>query len=799
MNKRILHMIGNSHIDPVWFWTREEGMQAVCATFAAALERMAEEPDIHFTCTSAAFFAFVEKARPDLLIRLKEAYDSGKLEITGGWWVEPDCCLPSGESLVRQGLYGQRTFERIFGKPCRIGSNVDSFGHSPALPQLLLGCGMDRYVFMRPSFARSERPYMPEPASLVDWAAPDASRVLAFSLPAEYTCWFEESLRENVENTLKAMAHEPAMACFFGVGNHGGGPTRANIEAVKKLQREYPEFDFRFSTLSAFFEEAERGSHPLITGALEHINSGCYSVDHRFKQRMRLAEQYLLRAERMHTLCVLNGLSAPDPMFFRGLWERLLFNQFHDTLGGTEVLEARDNAMRDLGGVSAQAEESTQISVQHLINALDTRGEGHPLVLINDTDRDVEGVMDTEFYWFCNSPLTIQDETGREIPYQRVKQSCTMKWYHLGGRRRVLFRAKIPAMGYTVLRLSEEEPKLHSQPAPEQELVLENEYIRVLFSKNGEICSLFDKQTGFEALTGPLSLRVWIDQGDSWGHRSDGQILEEKGSLPCVKAERVESGIIRNTVRMTWEGEEGQLRALFHLDQGERFLKAEIWALWRMPWARLKIHIPLDCNQTVAEGPHCEIFRSADRDEYFMHRYVDGIRKNGSGLLCINDGVYAFDTDGKGTLDMTLLRSAIYSHSNCKDWYDEHDTYDYVEMGEHRWRFLLIPHGQPLSAWDRIGYAERLSSPPQIIVDMIHPAYGHFLSPTLQAAGIHMEAMKPGEDGGIVIRFRETNGCKVQGTLRFSGRIYDLSFDPYALKTVLIRDYRIQETDLLEQ
>ena len=799
MNKKTLHLIGNSHIDPVWFWTREEGMQAVCATFLSALDRMEEEKDFHFTCTSAAFFSFLEKTRPDLLARLKAAYRAGRLEITGGWWVEPDCNIPCGESLTRQGLYGQRTLQRLFGEPCRIGSNVDSFGHSPALPMLLLGCGMDHYVFMRPSLTRSERRYMEKPACLVQWAAPDGSRVTAFSLPAEYTCWFEEALRESVENTVRAMEKEPAMACFFGVGNHGGGPTRANIKAVKKLRGEYPQFNFRFSTLKAFFQEAEGASLPLVTGPLEHINPGCYSVDHRFKQQMRLAEQNLLRAERLHALCALNGLAAPEPAFFQALWERLLFNQFHDTLGGTEVLEARENAMRDVGGVSAQAEEKAQTAVQLLANALDTRGEGQPLVLINDTDRDFDGVVDTEFYWFCHAPLTLRNEAGQELPYQRIKQSCTMKWYHLGGRRRVLFRARVPAMGHAVVRLLEETPRLLSQEAPRQDWTLENEYIRAVVNEEGALCSLLDKTTGFEAIVSPVSLRCWIDQGDSWGHRSEGQLYAEAGSLPCVKAERVETGTVRNSLRLTLEGKEGKARVLLHLDQGERFLRVELWALWQAPWSRLKLHLPIRCKQTFAEGPHCEIPRPAEGEECFMHRYVDGVQENGTGLLCVNDGVYAFDTDESGALNITLLRSAIYSHSNCKDWYDARDSYDYAEMGEHRWRFLLVPHGAPLTCWDRIGYGERLSSPPIPLANMRHEAHGRISPLALPGRGVHLEAMKPGEDEGIVFRFRETQGRETQGRLEHRDSACAFSLTPYALKTLKKTDGQWRETNLLEE
>lgn len=410
---KVLHMIGHSHIDPVWFWTREEGMQEVCATLASALDRLEEYPDIHVSCTSAAFFDYVSRARPDMMPRLRRAVEAGRLEIIGGWWVEPDCLLPCGESLIRHGLYGQRTLRRLLGVSARIGANVDSFGHDAALPQILRGCGMDRYVFMRPSFTRHPRAYLTRPAPHVLWESQDGSRVEALSLPAEYTCWFEHSLRENIELTLGVMQDGQELPCFYGVGNHGGGPTKANIESVQRLRAEYPQAELRFSTLEAAFDAARDVERPLLRGGLEYLNPGCFSVDHVFKQEHRRAEQALLRAERLSSMAAAAGQEQPGAEVFAALWKRLMFCQFHDTISGTAIREARDNAVRDMAGVTAEAEAIQQLAVQRLAAALDTRGDGHPVLLINDTDEDFEGIADVELCWFCKDPLTLVDDGAR--------------------------------------------------------------------------------------------------------------------------------------------------------------------------------------------------------------------------------------------------------------------------------------------------------------------------------------------------------------------------------------------------
>ena len=151
MKDRTMQMIGNAHVDPVWLWHCEEGCHEVMASFRSALDRMNEDPDFIFTASSAAFYAWVEQISPSMFEEIRRRVEEGRWEIVGGWWVEPDCNIPHGESFCRQGLYGQRYFKEKFGRIARVGYNPDSFGHAGTLPQILKKSGLDYYVFMRPS------------------------------------------------------------------------------------------------------------------------------------------------------------------------------------------------------------------------------------------------------------------------------------------------------------------------------------------------------------------------------------------------------------------------------------------------------------------------------------------------------------------------------------------------------------------------------------------------------------------------------------------------------------------------
>lgn len=808
MERKVLHMIGNSHIDPVWFWSREEGMQEVKATFASALARMEEYPEFCFTSTSAAFFAFLEEAAPELLTAIKERVAQGRFEITGGWWVEPDCNLPCGEAFVRQGLYGQRYLLKTFGVLADIGSNVDSFGHNPMLPQILRGCGMDKYLFMRPSLTRSNGKYMENPVPLIAWQSPDGSSVTALSLPAEYTCWFMESTRENIETTLSQLAPYPALPCFYGVGNHGGGPTIANIEAIQTLKEEYPQAELRFSTLNAFFDQVKDAALPPLSAYLEDVNTGCYSIDHPYKQAVRRAEQALLRAERLLSMAALAGdgynsrFSQLEP-----LWRRLLFCQFHDTLGGTCIRLARDNAHYDVLGITAQAEEASQMAVQRLASMLDTGGNGLPILLINDSPLPFDGVVDTELNWFCKDPLTLCDDQGGEIEYQWTKQSCTMMWYRLGGRRRVLFRCMLPPFGMRVLRTYTKTPAFNPTPSHEAgELCLENEWLLAKWNAEGDLCCLKDKKTGCQVLDGGAAFHVFEDERDSWGHAGEGRAFGPALDKPVLEeAAIVEHGRIRQTIRVRKRLGVCRLEILYTLDSGDTFLRMSVKAIWDGPWKQLRLHFPLSfpIADTISESPYGVMVRSAVGKEYFMHRFVDARDSAGAGLTIANDGIYGFSFEER-ELQLTLLRSAIFAQGTCIGWQHAYDTYEYTDLGEHTFTFLLKPHGAPSPNWEMAALADRLQCPPVCLMDTFHSGsldarvLHSFLR--LGAPNIRLGALKKWEDGDeLVIRLYETEGIATSTQIMIAGNVYTVTLAAYEIQTLLLSQGKWTVVNMLER
>ena len=368
---RVVHLIGNAHLDVVWLWPWQEGYQEARATFRSVLDRMDEYPDFRFTCDQVVLLAWVEEQDPELFERIRARVAEGRWVNTGGWWVEPDCNLPMGESFVRQGLYGQRFLQQRFGKPATVAMNVDPFGHAATLPQILAGQGMSAYCFLRPMAAEKTLP-----SAVFRWRGPDGTEVLGFRIPFEY-----QSSREMVDRHIeKALAEFderlPETMVFFGVGNHGGGPTIRQIETVHRYDRMGSFGALPLSDPETYFDRIRElglvDGLPVVDGDLQHHSAGCYSAHSGIKQWQRRAQTAVLVAERW---AAASALLLGDEVVRTDLelaWKQILLNQVHDVLPGSAIEVAYDDARDQLGEAVSIAKRITT-KAQGRIAATDGR------------------------------------------------------------------------------------------------------------------------------------------------------------------------------------------------------------------------------------------------------------------------------------------------------------------------------------------------------------------------------------------------------------------------------------------
>ena len=500
-------MIGNAHIDAVWLWPWQEGYQEARATFRAALDRIEEYPDFVFTCDSVGYLAWIEEHDPELYATLREQVSAGRFEIVGGWWVEPDCNIPGGEGLVRHALYSQRYLKDRFGAMATVGCNVDPFGQNAVLPQLLAKSGMDAYVFMRPQVHEAA---LPGPTFW--WYAADGSRVLTYRIPHEY-CTPAGHLGTHVVKSLAQLPHttEPLM-CFYGVGNHGGGPTRANIDSIKELDTidQFPRMVF--STVRGFFDAAAGGDLPEYAGEIQHARRRLLLRALGHQDAIRRTEHALQSAEKWAAVAGLPRVTDQ----FEHAWRQVLLNHFHDTAAGTALPSAYEDARDQLGearSIAATPAEPGDPERQPPHRHPRRGGDGAPRSVQPAPLAGARHRRGRVRRALGKGAVTAVSDDGRRSPVQ-IARSSTLT----GGRRLLVVPVELPPLGYRLYRLY---AGTGAPAAEDTGTVLENEHLRAVVDPGtGWLSSLRDKATGVELHRRPGEHAVVIDDtSDTWGHR----------------------------------------------------------------------------------------------------------------------------------------------------------------------------------------------------------------------------------------------------------------------------------------
>src|SRR5215211_9024690 len=329
----IVHMIGNAHIDPVWMWSWQAGADEALATCRSAADRCDEYPEFVFTRGEAWVYQVVERIDPELFARVRGLIERGQWHITGGQYIQPDSNLPTEEGWRRQFRHGRRYVRDRFGVGPTVAFNVDSFGHPATLPDILASEGYEAYVFHRPHESQVSLP-----AATFRWRGAGGAEVLGFRIAPVYVTRTDDlwgQITVAIETADPALGHT---MCFYGVGNHGGGPTKGSIEYIIENRDAFDGLELRFSTPQQFFEEVapHRGDLPVVEGELQHCFPGCYSVMHDIKQRQVRGEHLLDQSENIVRSFGEDGQRRLNDRI-DAAWEDLLFTKFHDILAGTSI------------------------------------------------------------------------------------------------------------------------------------------------------------------------------------------------------------------------------------------------------------------------------------------------------------------------------------------------------------------------------------------------------------------------------------------------------------------------------
>lgn len=803
MTRGTLHMIGNAHIDPVWLWTWQEGFHEVLASFRSALDRLSEYDDFLFVSSSAVFYEWVEKSDPKMFEEIRARIEEGRWEVVGGWWLQPDCNLPSGESFVRQVLYGQRYFKEKFGVTASVGYNVDSFGHHGTLPQLLQKSGLDSYVFLRPGPHEKGLP-----GRLFWWEADDGSRVLAYRIPFEYCTW-GKGLEKHVRRCAGEL-RDPVdeLMCFYGVGNHGGGPTRENIESIRRLNDDPALPELTFSTPTRYFAAVkERGwTLPVVHDDLQHHASGCYAAHSGVKAWNRKAENLLAAAEKWSAVAAIVA-EQPYPRELEHAWKGVLFNQFHDILAGTSLETAYDDARDVCGEAMAIGARSLNYATQALVWRINIpEAEGvRPLVVFNAHAWAVDSTVEIEVSRIHEGVVLVNEE-DRPVPMQKVQSQATTS------RERLAFRAELPPLGYRTYRLVPGGPPNSFQTLQASDNVLENALLRLeVDPQTGCIASLFDKEGGLEVFAGPAAKPVVIeDMSDTWGHnvfRFDKQV----SAFEAESVKLVEHGPVKSVVRVTSRYGASTLVQDFSLTPHGRQVGVSAELDWRERHKLLKLRFPVSVHfmRATFETPYGHIERFADGGEEPAQAWVDvsgTSRDTGElyGLSLLNNSKYSFDVNVRD-IGMTVARSPIYAHHDPSVPQPE-GHYSYLDQGIQRFRYALLPHPGGWAEAETVKRAAELNGLPTVLATTFHegplPQKGSFVQ--VESPSVVVSALKWAEEGeALALRLYETskNAAHAAVSLPLLNRSFEARFGPCEIKTFRVpldEAQPVQETDLLE-
>lgn len=818
MNNK-LHIIGNAHLDPIWLWRWQEGCGEVLQTFRCAVERIKQYKGFIFTCSSASYYKWVEEIDPELFEEIRKLVKKGKWVPVNGWWVQPDCNMPSAESFARQALYSQLYYYEKFGKICKTGYNVDSFGHNAMLPQLLNNGGMCCYVMMRPGM--HENPEIPE--NLFWWDSADGSRVLTYRIPYSYAVNGKNDidrelplLKERVENTGHGMMF------FFGVGNHGGGPTKGDMDYIIDLKANGFE-ELEYSSPDDYFEEmcADKLDLPVWSDELQHHASGCYSAASLVKQLNRRAEYWLANAEKWNTVSAkISNLPKATEEFGKA-WQEVCFNQFHDILCGCSIMEAYDDVRDSMGyamKIAANEENKAMLKIAGMVDTwLDgvsdsqSLNERHhcrnlkfsrPIIVFNPNSFEVETPVRT-----YHPSKKVEDSSGNSVVFQNVRSSRSND-SHLD----TLFVAKVPALGYATYWLWHADSEYIEESIAESdvsanELTLENKYIKAVFDgETGGIKSLITKADGVEYVGGEFCVPTVVDNSepDTWAHNIF-KFDKVIGKMSLKSIELVESGAARAVIRVKHTYGGSYLTQDFILATESKHLRVKCRVLWQEPLTILKMPVTVDGENPIStyEIPAGFIKRPCNGEEEPALTWGDitagaDIRK---GVALISDAKYSYDCSDN-TLRLTMLRNSIFA-----DHYSDRPAADfsYCDEGIHRFEYAIYPHLgeaensgiQKLSAH----FNSRLVAVPAGYHKGELPREKSFI--TINKPNIRLESFKFCEDGSgdIVMRLCETEGKAVRAAIvcDIADAGFYADFRKFEVKTFRIdSEGYVTETNYLE-
>jgi len=773
--KHHIYAAGYAHIDLAWLWTWRETVAVTRATTQSVFNIMKQFEDFKYTMGQAAAYHWLETSYPALFEQVKQKVVEGSWEIMGGMWVEPDCNLPSGESFVRQVLYGKRYFLDKFGVDVKVCWIPDSFGFNWNLPQILVRSGFDAFVTHKINWNDTNK----FPYRFFWWQSPDGSRIMCYIPRSGY------GHDLNGDDLIQYAAEERSELnlgkelVLYGVGNHGGGPTMKMLERAKTQISAPAYVDVKLAKSTEFFDsltDAEKGKLPTWKSELYlEYHRGTYTSQANTKRHNRTLEGLALTTEKAATLAHFYGANYPKPDVDH-IWRSLLFNQFHDILPGSSINPVYHDTELEYGRAAALSADILQHSLKNLAAQMDTRGSGEALVLFNPSTWPRTSLAVIELGRLEKTKKwTVKNAAGKVIPSQVVDENEL-------GAKLIFVAENLPALGYQVFRLEEKPAADVPTELVAQKFSLKNAFLSLeVDPQTGLIYQLTDLANNWDVLAAPKGNLLQLCQvenlrDDAWNLRYVGDWID-LDSATVVGL--VEAGPVRATIHVKHDflGPQKAQRSptenfpssffdqYISLYAGLPFVEVRNHFEWWEENKMLKVAFPVNVQADSAtyEIPYGSIRRSTgnttslEKAQFEMpaQRWAD-LSDGQRGVSFINASKYGYDIKGN-LMRLSLLRAPLDPDPMCDRGYHDFKYAIYPHAGD--WRQaqttrLGIEYNEPLVVQRTTSHKGSL--PPAMSFLQVSPE------------NVVLNVVKKAEDSNAwILRLYETAGRQSQTTVSF--------------------------------
>lgn len=799
--KRKIHLLCNAHIDPVWLWEKREGCAEAISTFRVAADFCEKYDGFIFNHNESFLYEIVEEHEPELFHRIKKLVDEGKWRIMGGWYIQPDCLMPTGESFIRQIEVGNRYFMEKFGVRTKTAVNFDSFGHTRGLVQILKKTGYDSYVFMRPLKIVPENDFI--------WRGYDGSEIIGHNTNSGYNSHIGRAVIK-IENAKQRFHDGDNLVCW-GIGNHGGGPSKIDLEEIGQYMKKEKEFDVIHSSFEKYFDSVDMSKLRVIDKSMIHCMVGCYSSMSKVKRKHRSIEGKLDLCEKM--------LAVSDTDYNKKEMleaeKALLYSEFHDSLPGTMIKEAEENVLSLLSFGEEILDRYCEKAFFRLCRGQKKVNDGEiPIMVFNPHPYKITKEIEMEFQlgsqnWNDNeyTVAKVRDEDGNYIPVQNEKESCSLS---LDWRKRIVFRAELKPLSLN--RFDCELEVINSAKRPIQQCNSTDSH----FIFDNGICKVkINRQTGYideYKVNGcdylnknGMKLIAYVDNEDPWGMNVDG-FYEKKGDFillsdadansfngyPSEKIENVrviESGEVRTKVQATFGYGKSFAIITYIIPKIGTYVDVDLKIFANDPNTMFKLQFDTTINgKFIGQTAFGREEMLKDNKEVCFQKWC-AFEGEHNSFAVLNKGTYGGSADGN-IMNLSLIRTSVYSAHPIMDRdITEHDRWnEHIDLGENKFSFRMCANMNYIDFEAEIYNGEPFAMsffPPNSEKEDIK-------SFSIDNKNIILSRFVNTDDD-ILVRMFNSSFNNTTANITTENGLYSINFTPYEVKTFRFSDFSERE------